>query len=99
MLMFAAVFAAGGGLRSRPASRGGVFTLEPDEAAHVVGKIGEADFDPGPRDPDGPDAKTHQTLLVREDMLDGGSNFRFPGVGDPGPFRHGLALGLLAVNA
>ena len=40
-----------------------------DKAAHVVGDIGETDFDPRAGKPGRSDKEAHQTLLMREQMF------------------------------
>jgi hypothetical protein len=47
---------------------------QPEQSFHVVGEIGEADFNICPGQPDGADDKPHRTLLPGEDMLDVGAD-------------------------
>lgn len=46
-----------------------------DQPAHVVGDVGEADFDFGAGKTDGPDLDPHAVLLIGEDVLDKGADF------------------------
>ena len=55
--------------------------MEPDEAAHVAGEIGEADLKPRPSQANRSDEQAHQSLLMRKDMLDGAAHFRLLHIG------------------
>ena len=46
-----------------------VFCPQPDEAPHVVGKVGEPDLHAGSRKADRADCQIEQTLLMRKHML------------------------------
>ena len=54
--------------------------LEPNQAFHVVDQIGHADLGSGPCDANGADEQGHGPFLRSEDMLDEGTDFRFPAV-------------------
>src|SRR3954468_4311788 len=56
---------------------------EPDGAAHVVNDVGEANLHRRPREPNGPNHETHRSLLMGEDVLNGGADLRL------GPVRAG----------
>ena len=45
-----------------------------DQAIHVVGDVGERQFRLGAGEADGADEEAEARLLVREDVLDGGSD-------------------------
>src|SRR5215217_3104864 len=67
----------------RPVTRrsgGCVSLLYPDEAAHIVGEIGETDLHGGPRQPDGSDEQSKAVLLSCEHRLYGGAHLRARGV-------------------
>lgn len=70
-----------------------------DEAAHVVGEIGEADLYSRPSYADGLDEESYQPLFMREHMFDRAAHFRLLHIGDARALGHRLALRLLAVNA
>lgn len=72
---------------------------EPDEAAHVVREIREADLEPRPSQADRSDEQAHHPLLMREHMLDGAAHFRLLRIGEARALRHRSALGFLAMNA
>ena len=44
--------------------------VEPDEASHIVGHVGQADLQLRPGNADGAHADRHQPLLVGKDMFD-----------------------------
>ena len=73
--------------------------IKPDKAAHVVGDIGETDFDPRAGKSDRSDKEAYQSLLMRKHMFDRRTDLRFSRIGDPHAFRHQAALGLLAMDA
>ena len=75
-----------------------VFCPQPDEAPHVVGKVGEPDLHAGLGKADRADCQIEQTLLMRKHMFDGAANLRLLRIGKAGALRHGLALRLLAVK-
>lgn len=85
--------------RRRRASRSRVFFSRPDEAAHIVGKIGEADLHFGSRDTDGSHKETHWSLLAGEDMFDGAAHSRLLRIGDPNAVGHRPALWLFTMDA
>ena len=62
---------------ARRASGGGVagsgkrrVAVQPEQAAHVVGEVGEADLDRRAGPADGPHEQAHPVLLLGEDVLD-----------------------------
>ena len=59
------------------ASGGCTLPIKPDEAAHVVGDIGETDFDPRAGKPDRSDKEAYQSLLMRKHMFDRRTDLRF----------------------
>jgi hypothetical protein len=73
--------------------------IKPDEAAHVVGDIGETDFDPRAGKRDRSDKEAYQSVLMRKHMFDRRTDLRFSRIGDPHAFRHQAALGVLAMDA
>jgi hypothetical protein len=79
-------------------SRGGVAFVE-DQAVHVVGDVGQRQFRLGARKADGADEEAEAGLLMREDVLDGGSNGRLLRDGLRCRSRHRLAGRLAPVDA
>jgi hypothetical protein len=79
-------------------SRDGVSAIEPDEPAHVVGEVGQADLHFRPPQTDRANDEAHRPFLVSEHMLDRGADFRLERIGAAGALGHRLALGLVAVN-
>src|ERR1700712_4667979 len=72
--------------------------LEPYEAAHVVGEVGQPDLDPGALETDGADDEPHQSLLVCEHMFDRAAHLGLLRIGNAGALGHRFALRLLAMN-
>ena len=70
-----------------------------DEAVDVVGEVGERDLRLGARDADGADEQRHLVLLPGEHVLDAGTHGGSGSVGTRGARRHGLASGLLSMDA
>jgi len=56
------------------ASCGRSSPLVPDETGEVVGEIGHADLGPGPCDADRTHEQVHAGFLLRENMLDEGTD-------------------------
>src|SRR5918994_6704991 len=55
---------------ARAASGARRLALQPEQAAHVVDEVGEADLGRRPRKADGAHEQTHPVLLLGEDVLD-----------------------------
>ena len=68
---------------------------EPDEAAHVVDEVGEADLHGRPGKTEGADDEAHRPLLPGEDMFDAGADLRSRGVRPRRSLRHCLPAGFL----
>ena len=83
----------------RVASGGCTLPIKPDKAAHVVGDIGETDFDPRAGKRDRSDKEAYQSVLMRKHMFDRRTDLRFSRIGDPHAFRDQAALRLLAMDA
>src|SRR4051812_39850900 len=47
---------------------------QPDGTAHVVNDVGEANLHRRPREANGPNHETHRSLLMGEDVLNGGAD-------------------------
>src|SRR3954465_8390820 len=47
---------------------------QPGGTAHVVNDVGEANLHRRPREPNGPNHETHRSLLMGEDVLNGGAD-------------------------
>ena len=73
--------------------------VEPGQALHVVGEIGEADLGGGPGDADGADEQSHRSLLPGKHVFDRGTHPGFRRVGQSRPARHRPAPRFLAMNA
>ena len=81
-----------------PSCRGFGPSLVEDQLAHVVGDVGEADFDFGPRDADGPDLHPHAVFLIGEDVFDQAADFRLRRIAATDRRRHRPALRLPAMD-
>ena len=62
-------------------SRPGRPVLQPDQAAHVVGEVGETDLHRGAGNADGAHDEPHPVLLTCEHVLDLCADLRAPGIG------------------
>ena len=69
-----------------------------DQAVHIVGEIGEADFGFGTGQADGADHQAEAILLPGENMFDAGADARFLGIGRSRRLGHGTAARFLAVD-
>lgn len=70
-----------------------------DEAVHVVGDVGQRQFRLGALKADRADEEAEPNLLIREDMVDGGSDRGLLRFRAGGHLRHRLARQLAAMDA
>src|SRR5262245_49804177 len=80
-------------------SGGGGLPFEPEQPAHVVNEIRQADLHGRPGEANGADEQAHPGFLLGEDVLDMGPDGRFSGIGSGGARRHRPAWRFLAMNA
>src|SRR3954467_2848736 len=71
---------------------------QPGGTAHVVNDVGEANLHRRPREPNGPNHETHRSLLMGQDVLNGGAYLWLGPVRAGDVQRHGPAGRLLAMD-
>ena len=76
--------------------RGGL--SQEQQSFDVVDEVCQSDFHFSPGDADGADEQIHPVLLLRENMLNLGADFRFRVVGAPDRAGHGASLWLFAMD-